>query len=109
MLDRDAIVAYRARARDLRASIDEAATRHDDGAAEIARRELAFLEDELRGAIGLGGRSRRAASEIERIRVNVTTRIRKAIDRLRQRAPGLAHHLSTTIKTGTTCTYRRPP
>ena len=109
VLDRDAIEAYRARSRDLRETLEEATARSDRGAAEIARRELAFIEEELRAAVGLGGRSRRAASEVERIRVNVTTRIKKTIDRLRERAPSLSHHLATTIKTGTLCTYRSPP
>jgi hypothetical protein len=95
VLDRDAIAAYRARARDLKEMEGDPS----------AARELAFIEDELKSALGLGGRARRAASEVERIRVNVTTRIRKTIERVRERAPLLAHHLATTIRTGTICTY----
>ena len=108
-LDSSAVAAYRARARDLRLRLDEATSRNDAGAVEAATGELELIEDELRAAVGLGGRMRRVGSERERIRVNVTTRIRKAIERLRERAPHAAHHLATAIRTGTTCIYRRPP
>jgi tetratricopeptide (TPR) repeat protein len=105
VLDREAIASYRARARDLKEDLDEAEARNDRGAAEKARSELAFLEQELSRGVGLGGRSRRASSDHERIRVNVTTRIRKTIDKLRADAPRLASHLEASIKTGTTCSY----
>ena len=108
-LDPSAVAAYRARARDLRLRLDDASSRHDAGAVEAAKGELELIEEELRAAVGLGGRMRRASSETERVRVNVTTRIRKAIERLRERAPQAAHHLATAIRTGATCIYRRSP
>jgi hypothetical protein len=103
VLDRDAIAAYRARVRDLKEDLEQAESRNDRGAAERARSELAFLEAELSRGGGLGGRSRKASSDRERIRVNVTTRIRKTIDRLRADAPGLAGHLEASIKPGPLC------
>jgi hypothetical protein len=109
VLDQRAIAAYRERARLLRERLEEATDNADLGTADATRAELEQLEDELRSAIGLGGRSRRLGSDSERVRVNVTTRIRKAIDKLRERAPGAAHHLATTIRTGITCSYRPPP
>jgi hypothetical protein len=108
-LDRQAIATYRSRARELRGDLAEAEARNDLGAMDAAQRELAFLEQELSRAVGLGGRGRRAASAHERLRVNVTTRIRKAIERLRASAPALAHHLDTSVRTGSTCVYRRAP
>jgi tetratricopeptide (TPR) repeat protein len=108
MLDREAIAAYRERARDLRESLEDAEARNDRGALEKAKEELAFLEQELSRAVGLGGRSRRAASDHERIRVNVTTRIRKIIDKLGGQAPRLARHLKASIRTGSTCSYQPP-
>ena len=108
VLDPEAIVAYRARARDLRERLDDAEARNNRGAAEVARKELAFLEAELSRAVGLGGRSRRAASDAERIRVNVTTRIRKIIGKLSEHAPRLGRHLEVSVRTGSTCTYQPP-
>ncbi len=108
VLDRQAVASYRERARDLREALEDAESRNDRGAAEAARTELSLLEDELSRAVGLGGRSRRAASDAERIRVNVTTRIRKMIDKLSEQAPRLARHLEASIRTGTTCTYQPP-
>jgi hypothetical protein len=108
VLDREAVASYRERARELRESLDDAEARHDQGAAERSRNELAFLEQELSRAVGLGGRPRRAASDHERIRVNVTTRIRKSIDKLDAHVPRLARHLSASIKTGSLCTYQPP-
>jgi hypothetical protein len=105
VLDREAIASYRQRARDLKEDLEEAEARNDRGAVERARSELEFLEQELSRGVGLGGRSRKASSDHERIRVNVTTRIRKTIERLRTDAPRLVSHLDAAIKTGTTCSY----
>jgi biopolymer transport protein ExbB/TolQ len=63
---------------------------HDAGTIEAARHELEFIEEELRAAVGLGGRLRRSGSDAERVRVSVTTRIRKAIERLRERSRSLS-------------------
>ncbi len=109
ILDAKAVASYRAHARDLRDSLDTAVANNDLGATEVARHELDLIEDELRAAVGLGGRLRRSGSEMERVRVSVTTRIRKAIDRLRERSPLAAHHLGAAIKTGSTCIYNSPP
>jgi tetratricopeptide (TPR) repeat protein len=105
VLDRTAIARYRERARDLREALSEAEARNDHGAMTAARAELAFLEEELSRGVGLGGRARRASSDQEKIRINVTLRIRKAIDKLRADAPGLAKHLDRAVKTGNLCSY----
>jgi hypothetical protein len=108
MLDERAIASYRARARDLREELEDAQGRNDRGAVEAARAELSFLERELSRAVGLGGRNRRAASDAERARVNVTMRIRKIIARLRESTPALADHLARSVRTGATCVYSPP-
>jgi hypothetical protein len=105
VLDRTAIARYRARAGDLREALAEAEARNDRGALAAAQAELAFLEEELSRGVGLGGRARRAGSDQEKIRVNVTLRIRKAIDKLRADAPVLARHLDRAVKTGNVCSY----
>jgi len=105
VLDREAVASYRARAKDLREALAEAEAHADRGGVERATKELAFLERELSRGLGLGGRERRAGSDQEKIRINVTTRIRKTIDRLRTDVPALARHLDRSVKTGSVCSY----
>lgn len=64
---------------------------------------------ELRRATGLGGRPRVAGARDERLRINLTQRIRSAIRKLAERSPTLAHHLDTCVQTGATCVYVPPP
>jgi hypothetical protein len=109
MLDDEAKAQYRSRRADLAAEIDEAESFNDPERATAARDELAFLEAELRSAVGLGGRDRKAASSAERARVNVTRQIRAAIERLAAHDGALGRHLEGTVRTGTFCVYRPEP
>jgi len=59
----------------------------------------------LARAVGLRGRDRRASSPAERARLNVTRAIKAVIKRVSTRNPRLGRYLSTTIKTGTFCSY----
>ena len=70
-----------------------------------AEDEKEALAREIRRAIGLGGRDRRAASSAERARVAVTRAIRLALERISEQNRALGRLLSTTIKTGTVCSY----
>lgn len=108
-LDASAKRAYRERRAELTAELAEAEERNDVGAVAKARRELEFFERELSTAVGAFGRDRPVGSSVERARVNVTMRIRKAIAKLGERAPGIGHHLQTCVRTGTFCSYRPPP
>ena len=105
LLDSKAKEAYRRRIRELQEEIDEAESFNDPVRASRARDELAFIADHLSGALGLGGRDRRAASNTERARVNVTKRIKAAIERISSQAPNLGRHLEATIRTGTYLSY----
>ena len=67
--------------------------------------EREFLVDELSAAVGLGGRSRQAASASERARLNVGKTIRSAIDRIETYNPALGRHLALAVHTGTFCSY----
>ncbi len=71
--------------------------------------ERPALVDELRRTAGLGGRSRLAAPEAERARVNVTRTLRAAIERIAPAAPLAAAHLRGSIKTGAACRYEPAP
>ena len=76
LLDPQAKREYRARLEDLRAEIEEAEDFNDPERAARAREEMEFIARELSSAVGLGGRDRKAASNAERARVNVTRAVK---------------------------------
>jgi TolB-like protein len=103
-LDDRARSAYRARLGELEAEIEDATA-----AASRVRRledERETLVQELRGAVGLGGRARKSGDSIERARTAVTWRIRHAIRKLESVHPALARHLENSIRTGVFCSYQ---
>lgn len=105
MIDDEARRQYRARVAELREELEEAEEWNDSGRAERARAELEMIEQELSAAIGLGGRARRSGAAAERARVNVQRRLRDAIRRIESYHPGLAKHLTRSIRTGAFCVY----
>ena len=109
VLDDSAKRAYRDRLRDLDAEIEEARSWSDDERAARAEAERDALVQQLAGAVGLGGRDRRAASAAERARVNVTRAIKAALSRIAEQSPALGKHLEATIRTGTFCSYTPDP
>ena len=76
LLDERAIAAYRERLEELRERLSDAESRGDLGVVDKARAEIDALGGELARALGLGGRSRRAGSAVERARVNVQRHVR---------------------------------
>ncbi|HEX2032112.1 MAG TPA: AAA family ATPase [Actinomycetota bacterium] len=109
ILDARAREEYRSRLRDLQEEIEEAESFGDAERAARAREEMEFLAAELAGATGLGGRARKAASDAERARVNVTKAIKVARDRIQQHSPALGRYLAATVRTGTFCSYMPDP
>ena len=81
-LDAEAKSAYRARLQELQDEAAQAEAWNDIERAARAQQEIAFLTDELKGAVGLGGRDRREASAAERARLSVTRALRSAIVRI---------------------------
>jgi len=106
LLDAQARDEYRRRVVELREELDHAEQRHDLGRAETLRAELDLLVDELRAAVGPGGRVRRVSSDAERERVAITRRIRSAIAQIAKHHPSLGEHLASTVTTGYYCAYR---
>lgn len=104
-LDAQAKVAYRRRLEELDADLAEARAFNDPERAAALEEEKGFVVQELRAAVGLGGRDREAASPAERARVNVTRSIRSSIARIANSSPALADHLTESIRTGTFCAY----
>lgn len=109
VLDDKAKSAYRARLEDLREELDEAAAGNDLGRAERAQTEIDFLLAELAGAVGLGGRDRRAASDAERARQSVTRAVKGALERVAEAHPALGDHLRSTVRTGVFSAYAPDP
>lgn len=109
ILDERAKTEYRYRLRDLESELAEAENWNDSERASRLREEIDFLVRELGAAVGLGGRDRRAASNAERARVNVTRAIKAALERIAEHSPTLGRHLSVTIRTGTFCAYQPDP
>ncbi len=109
LLDAEAKAAYRQRLEGLRDEVEEAESFNDPERAARAREEIRFVARELAGAVGLGGRDRRAASNVERARVSVTKAIRTAIKRVAEHDHALGHELEATIHTGTFCSYEPDP
>ena len=109
ILDPQAKEAYRRRLEEIQDELEEAERWGDSERAARARGEKDFLARELAAAIGLGGRDRRAPSDVERARVNVTKAIKAAMARVGEHSPALGHHLASTIRTGTYCSYIPDP
>lgn len=109
VLDARAKREYRQRLAELQCEIDEAESFNDLGRVTSLREEQDRLHDELRRAVGLGGRDRRTGDAGERARINVTRSINSVIRKIGKAHTLLADHLGATIRTGTFCTYRPDP
>lgn len=109
MFDKQARAAYKQRLADLEEDLAEARRNNDLGRIEQVSHEIDFLMSELRRATGLNGRDRRAASNVERARINVTRAISGAIQRIARHNPSLGTYLSNTIRTGVFCKYEPDP
>lgn len=109
ILDPQARIAYKRRLEELREEVTEVRELADPERADRIQQEIDFLTRELSGAVGLGGRSRKAASAAERARVNATRAIKAAIKKIAEHHPALEHHLTMAVKTGTFCSYASEP
>ncbi|HEX9696735.1 MAG TPA: response regulator transcription factor [Actinomycetota bacterium] len=105
VLDQKARTAYRRRIEALTQDAEEAESFNDFERASQAREEIDRLVAELARAVGLGGRSRRAASDSERARVAVRNSITAAVKGIARHDAGLARHLQNAIRTGVFCSY----
>ena len=88
----------------------EVAMDSDDFAqVDALRAEQAVLERELARASGMGGRARRAASDAERARLNVTRSIRAVVKKVVADCPELGRHLDRAVRTGLFSRYEPDP
>jgi hypothetical protein len=105
MLDAQAKAAYKRRTVELREQLEEARQRNQLELVDRLEDEIETLGRELSRAVGLGGRDRRAASAAERARINLTRAIKIALERIAEHNPALATLLTSSIRTGTFCSY----
>ena len=105
MLDGQSKNDYQRRLTELEDELEEARELGNEERIAKAEDEKETLAREIRRAVGLGGRDRRAASSAERARVAVTRAIRLALERISEQNRDLGRLLSTTIKTGAICSY----
>ena len=106
MLDTRAQKEYRHRQKELAAELEEAKSAANEQRAAGIETELEFISRELARAVGLGGRNRRAASEMHRARVNVSRAVRRTIEKIRSYDPAIANALTLSIRLGVTCVYQ---
>jgi hypothetical protein len=109
VLDPAARAAYKRRLEDLRETLEEAQSFNDLERAARAEHEIDFLSEELARAVGMGGRSRKAASAVERARVNVSRTIGAVVRKIAAGSPALGQHLNATVRTGYFCSYTPDP
>ena len=109
VLDGTAIRAYRRRLAELDEELDAADRSGDAERAARAQTERDAILSAVRGASGLGGRTRQLSAEQERARVNVTRTLRAALDRISAAAPIAGAHLAASIRTGRACRYQPAP
>ena len=82
MLDAQAKADYQRRLTELEDELEEARELRNEERIAKAEDEKEALAHEIRRAVGLGGRDRRAASSSERARTAVTRAIRSALERI---------------------------
>lgn len=105
MLDPAARAAYKRRIAELRETLAGAEAEDDVVSADDARQELAFIEQEMARGVGLGGRSRKAASVAERARQNVTRAILVVVRKIADGDAALGEQLTAGVRTGLFCAY----
>ena len=109
LLDETAKRAYRARISTLQQQVAEAEADGDPDRAGVAQHELDTLLDELRRAVGLGGRDRSLPDDAERARVAVRKALTATLARLSEHDPTFAGHLQRSVRTGLRCSYQPDP
>ena len=109
LLDAAAKASYKRRLEELREDLEEAQDFNDPERAARAQDEIDALVDQLAAGVGLGGRDRKAASQAERARVNITKSVKDALKKIEENHRPLGEHLRTAIRTGAYCAYLPDP
>jgi hypothetical protein len=100
VLDEQAREAYRERYDALRGQRDEARDNNDPVRAERVQGEINALSEQLNGALGLGGRPRRAGDDVDRSRQSVSKAVTRMIEAIAKKHEALGRHLDKAIRMG---------
>jgi predicted ATPase len=109
MLDAKAKQEYQRRLGELREELEDLRERGDETRAAKVESEIDFLQREIAGAVGLGGRDRFAGSAAERARLNVTRAIKSALQKISEHHSQLGELLGRSIRTGSFSCYLANP
>ncbi|MGC2491566.1 AAA family ATPase [Candidatus Binatus sp.] len=109
MLDARAKQDYKRKLHDLSEELEDLRERGNHQRAEQVESEIEFVKREIRRAVGLGGRDRRAGSAAERARLNVTRAIKAALQKISEQQAAMGELLERSIKTGSFCSYSPDP
>jgi len=93
------------RIKELQGAIAEAEEFNDIALASNLSIEYEQLIENMSSALGIGGRTRKVGSSIEKARAAVTLRIRACIKKIKENHEPLAMHLGNAVKTGIVCIY----
>ena len=104
-IDQKTKKAYENRIKELSQELDEAELSNQIEKTAALREEYDTILEQLTQSLGLSGKARKVGSTVEKARSAVTWRIRNGIKKIGQVHPELAKHLSSSIKTGTYCSY----
>lgn len=106
LIDDKARADYKRKLTELKQEIEEMYEQGQAVKAERLQEEYDRILSSLGRAVGLGGKTRKTGSVIEKSRSAVTWRIRSAISKIRIEHPALGKHLQTSVKTGSFCAYK---
>ena len=109
MLDAQAKQEYQRRLHELREELEDLHERGNHERAQQVESEIEFLEREIIRAVGIAGRDRRAGSNAERARLNVTRAIKAALEKIAEQQASMGELLDRSIKTGSFCSYVPDP
>lgn len=105
-LDHKAKSEYQKQLKKLSIEIEDAKELQNYERLSNLQHEYDTLLEHLSQSLGLAGKPRQLGSPVEKARSAVTWRIRSAIKKIKTVHPNLAKHLSKSISTGTSCSYK---
>jgi len=109
ILDEPTLRKIHGRLAEIDGEIDEAKSHNDFGKLSDLADEQASLREQLRAAVGIGGRKRKIGDDLERNRKTVSKAITDAIKNISATHKELGKHLRTHISCGDHCSYRLEP
>jgi predicted ATPase len=105
MLDAQSKREYKRRLDELNEMLEDQRERGNHERADQIEEEVEILTHVMQRAVGIGGRDRRAGSNAERARLNITRAIKTAIQSISEQNAPLGELLDRSIRTGAFCSY----